>query len=33
MVEMLTDDWGWETVPGWTGKRVWALLSDKSAEL
>jgi hypothetical protein len=29
MVEMLTDDWGWETVPGWTGKRVWAIVSTK----
>lgn len=30
MVEMLTDDWGWETVPGWTGKRVWAILTAKN---
>lgn len=27
MVEMLTEDWGWESVKGWAGKRVWALLS------
>jgi len=26
MIEELTDDWGWEGVPGWQGKRVWALL-------
>jgi hypothetical protein len=26
MVDKLSDDWGWETVPGWSGKRVWALL-------
>jgi two-component sensor histidine kinase len=34
MVEMLTEDWGWESVKGWTGKRVWALLSaiDKEDE-
>jgi len=32
MVEMLADDWGWETVPGWTGKRVWAILSAKYEE-
>jgi hypothetical protein len=24
MVEALSEDWGWETVPGWRGKRVWA---------
>jgi anti-sigma regulatory factor (Ser/Thr protein kinase) len=32
MVEMLTDDWGWETVAGWTGKRVWAVLSTKKED-
>lgn len=26
MVDILTEDWGWEKVPGWDGKRVWALL-------
>jgi hypothetical protein len=26
MVETLAEDWGWETVPGWIGKRVWAIL-------
>lgn len=26
MVDFLTEDWGWEKVPGWDGKRVWALL-------
>jgi anti-sigma regulatory factor (Ser/Thr protein kinase) len=27
MVDRLSDQWGWENVPGWNGKRVWALLS------
>ena len=27
MVNMLSDDWGWEKVAGWDGKRVWALLT------
>lgn len=27
MVEALSEDWGWENVPGWSGKRVWALVS------
>jgi anti-sigma regulatory factor (Ser/Thr protein kinase) len=27
IVEMLSDEWGWESVPGWNGKRVWALLA------
>jgi len=27
MVDMLSEDWGWEPVPNWTGKRVWAVLS------
>jgi anti-sigma regulatory factor (Ser/Thr protein kinase) len=26
MIETLSEDWGWEGVPGWQGKRVWALL-------
>jgi anti-sigma regulatory factor (Ser/Thr protein kinase) len=26
IIEMLTEDWGWETVPGWSGKMVWATL-------
>lgn len=26
MVAALTEDWGWETVPDWPGKRVWALV-------
>jgi hypothetical protein len=26
IIEMLTEDWGWETVPGWSGKMVWAAL-------
>ena len=26
MVDILTEDWGWEKVSGWDGKRVWALL-------
>lgn len=26
MLEALSADWGWENVPGWHGKRVWALL-------
>ena len=26
IIEMLTEDWGWETVPGWSGKKVWATL-------
>lgn len=26
MVNALSEDWGWESVPGWHGKRVWALL-------
>lgn len=26
MVDVLSEDWGWEKVPGWDGKRVWALL-------
>jgi histidine kinase-like protein len=26
IIESLAQDWGWETVPGWTGKKVWAVL-------
>jgi hypothetical protein len=29
MVEMMSEDWGWENAKGWSGKRVWALLSVK----
>lgn len=27
MIETLSEDWGWEHVPGWRGKRVWAVLA------
>jgi len=26
IIESLAEDWGWETVPGWNGKKVWAIL-------
>jgi hypothetical protein len=26
IIETLAEEWGWETVPGWAGKKVWALL-------
>lgn len=26
IIEVLAEDWGWETVPGWAGKKVWAIL-------
>lgn len=26
IVEAVTDSWGWDDMPGWDGKRVWALL-------
>ena len=26
MIDALSEDWGWESVPGWKGKRVWAVL-------
>jgi anti-sigma regulatory factor (Ser/Thr protein kinase) len=26
IIETLADEWGWETVPGWAGKKVWAVL-------
>jgi hypothetical protein len=32
MVEILTEDWGWESVKDWTGKRVWALVSAHEKE-
>jgi hypothetical protein len=27
MVDTLCQEWGWESVPGWIGKRVWAMLN------
>ena len=32
MVEALSEDWGWESVPGWHGKRVWILLGPDVAQ-
>jgi hypothetical protein len=26
IIETLAEDWGWESVPGWAGKKVWATL-------
>ena len=26
IIETLAEDWGWETVAGWAGKKVWAIL-------
>lgn len=26
MIDALSGEWGWEAVPGWSGKRVWAVL-------
>jgi anti-sigma regulatory factor (Ser/Thr protein kinase) len=26
MIDALAEDWGWESVPGWSGKRIWAVL-------
>ena len=26
IIETLAEDWSWETVSGWTGKKVWAVL-------
>jgi hypothetical protein len=26
IIETLAEDWGWEAVPGWPGKKVWAIL-------
>jgi anti-sigma regulatory factor (Ser/Thr protein kinase) len=26
IIENMAEDWGWETVPGWSGKKVWAIL-------
>lgn len=30
MTDALADDWGWEAVPGWHGKRIWAVLPIRS---
>lgn len=27
MVDTLCEEWGWESVPDWAGKRVWAMVS------
>lgn len=27
MVDALCEEWGWESVQGWSGKRVWAVVS------
>jgi hypothetical protein len=29
IIETLAEDWGWESVPGWPGKKVWALLKGE----
>ncbi len=26
IIETLAEEWGWESVPGWAGKKVWAIL-------
>jgi len=26
LIEALAEDWSWDAVPGWYGKRVWAIL-------
>jgi len=26
LIDSLTEDWGWEHIPSWQGKRVWALV-------
>jgi anti-sigma regulatory factor (Ser/Thr protein kinase) len=26
LIDALAEDWGWETVPEWQGKRVWVIL-------
>jgi len=26
IIETLAEEWGWEAVPGWAGKKVWAIL-------
>jgi hypothetical protein len=26
IIENMAEDWGWETVSGWSGKKVWAIL-------
>jgi anti-sigma regulatory factor (Ser/Thr protein kinase) len=28
LVEALSEQWGWDRIPGWPGKVVWALLGD-----
>jgi hypothetical protein len=30
IIETLAEDWGWETVAGWSGKKVWAILKIES---
>jgi hypothetical protein len=30
IIDSLAEDWGWEPVPGWSGKRVWAILRLQS---
>ena len=30
IIETLAEDWGWETAPGWPGKKVWAILKVAS---
>jgi anti-sigma regulatory factor (Ser/Thr protein kinase) len=27
IIDRLCQEWGWENVPGWSGKRVWAVVS------
>lgn len=27
IIDRLCQEWGWERVPGWSGKRVWAVVS------
>ena len=29
IVEAITDHWGWDEIPGWRGKRVWALFGTR----
>lgn len=26
IIDALAEDWGWEAIPGWNGKRIWAIL-------
>lgn len=30
MVNTLCEQWGWESVPGWSGKRVWAVVVSET---